>query len=71
MADDRSGDVVVRLYEAGGGRANAAVTPGFGATSVAEVDLLERHLATVTWTDGESPSSSARSRSSPSASQRA
>jgi alpha-mannosidase len=42
MADDQSGDVVVRVYEAGGGHANAAVTPTFGATSVVSTDLLER-----------------------------
>ena len=42
MADDGSGDVVVRVYEAGGGHTNAAVTPTFGATSVVSTDLLER-----------------------------
>ena len=42
MADDGSGDVVVRLYEAGGGHADATVTPTFGATSVVSTDLLER-----------------------------
>ena len=45
LADDRSGDVVVRLYESSGGRSRATVTPSFGAASVTEVDLLERHLA--------------------------
>jgi alpha-mannosidase len=45
LADDQSGDVVVRLYESTGGRSRATVTPGFAATSVAEVDLLERHLS--------------------------
>jgi alpha-mannosidase len=44
-ADDRSGDVVVRLYEALGGRAKAVVTPSFAAAGVQETDLLERHLA--------------------------
>ena len=29
LADDGSGDVVVRVYEAHGGRASALVTPGF------------------------------------------
>jgi alpha-mannosidase len=42
LADDGSGDVVVRLYEALGRRARAAVTAGFAATGVVEVDLLER-----------------------------
>jgi alpha-mannosidase len=45
LADDQSGDVVVRLYESSGGRSRATLTPGFAATSVTEVDLLERHLA--------------------------
>jgi len=45
LADDQSGDVVVRLYESSGGRSRATVTPGFAAASVTEVDLLERHLA--------------------------
>jgi alpha-mannosidase len=42
LADDRSGDVVVRLYEAEGsrGRARLALPPG----DVAECDLLERPL---------------------------
>ncbi|MCQ1957402.1 glycosyl hydrolase-related protein [Arthrobacter sp. zg-Y826] len=42
LAEDRSGDVVVRLYEAFGGRATAQVTAGFGYSSVAATDLLER-----------------------------
>ncbi|GAA2029279.1 glycoside hydrolase family 38 C-terminal domain-containing protein [Pseudokineococcus marinus] len=42
LADDRSGDVVVRLYEALGGRARARLVPGFAAADVDEVDLLER-----------------------------
>ncbi|MBU7600269.1 alpha-mannosidase [Streptomyces sp. P38-E01] len=42
LAEDRSGDVVVRLYESHGGRAVAALTPGFPITSVTAVDLLER-----------------------------
>ncbi len=44
LAEDRSGDVVVRLYEPAGKRATVTVTPSFGATSVTEVDLLERPL---------------------------
>jgi len=42
MAEDRSGDVVVRLYEALGGRASARVVAGFAHGAVSEVDLLER-----------------------------
>ncbi len=45
LADDRSGDVVVRLYESRGGRARATLTAGFGVTAAEEVDLLERRLA--------------------------
>jgi alpha-mannosidase len=41
-ADDRSGDLVVRLYEALGGRARAIVTPGVAISEAAEADLLER-----------------------------
>lgn len=42
LAEDRSGDVILRLYESHGGRAEAALTPGFPITSVTAVDLLER-----------------------------
>ncbi|MFH8474884.1 alpha-mannosidase [Streptomyces sp. NPDC018000] len=42
LADDRSGDVVVRLYEAHGGRAQAVLTTGFPLESVTVTDLLER-----------------------------
>ncbi|GAA1441770.1 alpha-mannosidase [Nocardiopsis tropica] len=41
LADDRSGDVVVRLYEARGGRARATVAPGFPFAGVRAVNLLE------------------------------
>ncbi len=44
-ADDRTGDIVVRVYESRGGRASARVVPGFEATSVVETDLLERETA--------------------------
>lgn len=44
LADDRSGDVVVRLYEAHGGRARAVLTAGFPLASAAVTDLLERAL---------------------------
>ncbi|MFE9242396.1 alpha-mannosidase [Nocardiopsis sp. NPDC006938] len=41
LADDRSGDVVVRMYEARGGRARATVSTGFPVTGVRAVNLLE------------------------------
>ncbi|MDT0382264.1 glycoside hydrolase family 38 C-terminal domain-containing protein [Streptomyces sp. DSM 42041] len=44
LAEDRSGDVIVRLYEAHGGRARTALTAGFPVRSVTETDLLERPL---------------------------
>ena len=44
LADDRTGDLVVRLYEARGARAEATVRAGFPATAVTTVDLLEREL---------------------------
>ncbi|MER0448376.1 glycoside hydrolase family 38 C-terminal domain-containing protein [Streptomyces sp. Edi4] len=45
LADDGSGDVVVRFHEAHGGRARAVLTPGFAAASVIVTDLLERPLS--------------------------
>ena len=42
LADDRSGDVVVRLYESLGGRADAVVRTGFPLAGAEVVDLLER-----------------------------
>jgi alpha-mannosidase len=51
LADDRSGDVVVRLYESRGGRGNAVVRAGFGLAGAAEVDLLERPLSEVDLSD--------------------
>jgi alpha-mannosidase len=44
LADDRSGDVVVRLYESRGGRARATLAAGFPLTAVHETDLLESPL---------------------------
>ncbi|MEL3947293.1 alpha-mannosidase [Streptomyces sp. LNU-CPARS28] len=45
LADDRSGDLVVRLYEAHGGRAHATVRiDGFVTGRTALTDLLERPL---------------------------
>ncbi len=42
LADDRSGDVVLRLYEALGGHTNAVLTAGFPARTAVLTDLLER-----------------------------
>ncbi len=42
LADDRSGDVVVRLYEAVGGRAAARLSAGFPLSAAISTDLLER-----------------------------
>ncbi|MFE7569854.1 alpha-mannosidase [Streptomyces sp. NPDC057539] len=47
LADDESGDLVVRLYESTGGRAKVRVGLGFGAAGLAVTDLLERPLADV------------------------
>jgi alpha-mannosidase len=44
LAEDGSGDVVVRLYEAHGGRARARITADFEHSGVVETDLLERPL---------------------------
>lgn len=45
LAEDRGGDVIVRLYESRGGRATAILAAGFGLTGAVESDLLERPLA--------------------------
>ncbi|MET9256144.1 glycoside hydrolase family 38 C-terminal domain-containing protein [Streptomyces sp. NPDC003717] len=45
LADDGSGDVVVRCHEAHGGRARATLTAGFAVAGVTVTDLLERPLA--------------------------
>ena len=42
LAEDGSGDVVVRLYEAFGGRTYAELEIGFPYADVVETDLLER-----------------------------
>ncbi|MEY9912512.1 alpha-mannosidase [Catenulispora sp. MAP12-49] len=42
LADDRSGDVVVRLYESRGGRASTRIDVGFPVAGAAVTDLLER-----------------------------
>lgn len=42
LAEDRSGDVIVRLYESLGSTARTTVTPGFDWSEVRRTDLLER-----------------------------
>ena len=42
MAEDRSGDVIVRLYEAYGSQSRVVLHTGFGWKSVTETGLLER-----------------------------
>jgi alpha-mannosidase len=44
QAEDGTGDVVVRCYEASGGRATATLTGAFAASSVVVCDFLERAL---------------------------
>src|SRR5579875_1267689 len=46
LADDGGGDVIVRLYEPLGGRTGCSLVPGFEASEVHEVDLLERPVTT-------------------------
>ncbi|MDT0144826.1 glycoside hydrolase family 38 C-terminal domain-containing protein [Microbacterium sp. PRC9] len=60
LAEDRSGDVIVRLYEALGGRAsNVVVAFGFETGIVTRTDLLERALEEdasprpVSWAPGQ------------------
>ncbi|GAA1955035.1 alpha-mannosidase [Catenulispora subtropica] len=45
LADDGSGDVVLRVYESHGGRASAFVTPGFDVSGFETCDLLERPIS--------------------------
>ncbi len=44
LAEDRGGDVIVRLYESRGGRAAATLVAGFPFAEAVESDLLERPL---------------------------
>ncbi|MGN6206444.1 alpha-mannosidase [Humibacter sp.] len=44
LAEDRSGDVIVRLYEALGRRTSATIGFGFPVGSVVQTDLLEQPL---------------------------
>ncbi|MFF0029215.1 alpha-mannosidase [Streptomyces avermitilis] len=45
LADDGSGDVVVRFHESRGGRTRATLKAGFEVAAVSVTDLLERPLA--------------------------
>ncbi|MGP3691474.1 alpha-mannosidase [Streptomyces sp. IBSNAI002] len=45
LADDGSGDVVVRVYEAAGDRSRTSIAVGLPVTSAVATDLLERPLA--------------------------
>ena len=42
MADDGSGDMVFRLYEASGGRRSCRIVPGFSWKAAEETNMLER-----------------------------
>ena len=53
LAEDGGGDVVVRLYEAWGGRAAARVTASFAHDGVVETDLHERPLPAPVALDGD------------------
>ncbi|MEV6171764.1 glycoside hydrolase family 38 C-terminal domain-containing protein [Streptomyces sp. NPDC051954] len=53
LADDRSGDVVVRLYESRGGQTRATLTADFPVAGVQETDLLEDPVTERAHADGE------------------
>jgi alpha-mannosidase len=55
LADDASGDVVVRLYESRGGRAQGALRTGFPLAGAQITDLLERPLEDAPVADGTVP----------------
>ncbi|MET1154076.1 glycoside hydrolase family 38 C-terminal domain-containing protein, partial [Arthrobacter sp.] len=44
LAEDRTGDVILRCYEAFGGRAQATISSGFGFAGVSATDLLEHDV---------------------------
>ena len=69
LAEDGSGDVVVRLYEPLGARTSVRVRASFEHASATEVDLLERPSTPAPGTTAGS--TCGRSRSSPCASRRA
>ena len=60
LADDESGDVVVRLYESNGGRAEGVLRTGFPLAGARITDLLERPLADEVSADGDSVAVSLR-----------
>ena len=53
LAEDRSGDVIVRLYEARGSRATGFVHFGFPVEQIVETDILERTVESVAVTKRE------------------
>jgi alpha-mannosidase len=53
LAEDGSGDVVVRLYEPLGARARVRVAPSFETSGAEVVDLLERPLESDDWDGAE------------------
>ncbi|MTK33034.1 alpha-mannosidase [Nocardia seriolae] len=55
LADDGSGDIVIRLYEATGGRVTTLLTPDFAFTAHRRCDLLERPLPEDTTATAEGP----------------
>ncbi|WP_405828989.1 alpha-mannosidase [Streptomyces sp. NBC_01176] len=59
LADDTSGDVVVRLYESRGGRATGTLRTGFPLAGAQVTDLLERPLSEAE-TDGDAVAVSLR-----------
>ncbi len=65
LADDSSGDVVVRLYEPLGGHTTSALTLGFPAAELREVDLLERPLRPASGALGDLAGGSAQLRLRP------
>ncbi|MFR0356048.1 alpha-mannosidase [Streptomyces sediminimaris] len=55
LADDTSGDVVVRLYESRGGRGRGVLRTGFPLAGAQVTDLLERPLEDADVVDGGVP----------------
>ncbi|MFI6560544.1 alpha-mannosidase [Streptomyces sp. NPDC050534] len=55
LADDASGDVVVRLYESRGGRGQGVLRTGFPLAGAQVTDLLERRLEDAEVADGGVP----------------
>ncbi|HSU36624.1 MAG TPA: glycoside hydrolase family 38 C-terminal domain-containing protein, partial [Propionibacteriaceae bacterium] len=53
LAEDGSGDVIVRAYESTGARVRGRIAPSFAVSSIAETDLLERPITASGLTSGE------------------